>query len=370
LAVSHVSMKNGARGNGAKHAQYVAGQGRFADRSDVVHIEDCNLPSWALSAEAFFEAADELERGDYTQTRRNKDGKVYQATVRGRAYREVEAAIPREAKDPVKWAKGYARALLGNKHPFRLAIHDREAGDGGRNVHMHLMFSTREMDGCDRPRELFFKRAKTGSYRHSKTKELVPHDPATGGAKKSEFWKSRTAVDFVRAEFERHVQRVAPDFRLARSDAPEPKIGPVLKRAGPNYDRQRRAAEVVVQAVRDLRRQIASIDGEMNALTATGAEHKDDRSQTRWADFERMVLDIGQRDYNVQFGLLTAALSAFASKFEKIASLMVVRGGDDVALARLVVSKLAEQEIACQLARVSRCVDVQPEDQESEGPPV
>lgn len=262
MASQHSPIKNGARGNGASHARYIAGEGKFAERDDVVYMEDGNLPEWAKDAEEFFAAADEYERGDHTRKCKTKDGQEYERTIKGRAYKEMEVAIPREAPDPVKWAKDFARESIGNKHPYRLAVHDKEASDGGRNVHMHLMFSTRTMDGHQRDKETFFKRA-AAPYRDRKTKELMPANPAKGGAKKSEYWDSQVAVHEHRARFERAVQRVAPEFKMQRSEAPEQKIGPKLAKAGPEYERQREERAANVSELREAKRERRDIDAEI-----------------------------------------------------------------------------------------------------------
>lgn len=265
MASQHCPIKNGARGNGAKHARYIAGEGAQSKRDDLVYLEDGNLPKWATDAQDFFAAADEHERGDYTRKLKTRDGVAFEKNIKGRAYKELEVAIPREASDPVKWAKDFAKESIGSKHPYRLAIHDKEAKDGGRNVHMHLMFSTRTMDGYDRPKESFFKNA-AAPYRHSKTKEMMPLTPeriAKGGAKKSTYWDSQVAVHQHRERFEKHVQRVAPSFKLERSDAPEQKIGPKLEKAGPEYERQRSERSENVAQLRGAKRERRDIDTEI-----------------------------------------------------------------------------------------------------------
>lgn len=275
MASQHSPIKNGARGNGASHARYIAGEGKFAERDDVVYMEDGNLPEWAKDAEEFFAAADEYERGDHTRKCKNKDGEEYTKTIKGRAYKEMEVAIPREAPDPVKWAKDFARESIGNKHPYRLAVHDKEASDGGRNVHMHLMFSTRTMDGHQRDKETFFKRA-AAPYRDRKTKELMPANPAKGGAKKSEYWDSQVAVHEHRARFERAVQRVAPEFKMQRSEAPEQKIGPKLAKAGPEYERQREERAANVSELREAKRERRDIDAEIKREQAKPRSNTDE----------------------------------------------------------------------------------------------
>ena len=262
MGIQHINIKNGNCGNAKKHAQYIAGIGKYGDRDDVLYIEDSNLPDWANNADDFFSASDQFERSTKTQKMKTKDGKEYEKTIKGRSYKEIELAIPREAKDKIKWAKDFTEETLGKKHTYRLAIHDKQASDGGRNVHMHLMFSTREIDEFKRTKEQFFKRAAS-AYRHAKTKELIQRPRSDGGAIKSKFWNSREAVEVTRRSFERHVQLVDPDFKMQRSSDPEPKIGPEKKKAGKEYEEQRVKRSAVVFEIRDLKSKRESIDREI-----------------------------------------------------------------------------------------------------------
>lgn len=209
MASPHVSLKRGKVGNGAAHAAYVEGEGKYADRDDVRAVIDGNLPAWAGGdARKFFAAADANERKN------------------GRAYLEVEAAIPREAADPVAWAREFTQSLLGERFAYRLAVHDRQAGDGGRNVHLHLMFSDRPTDGEHFDAKRFFKR---------------------NGSTKDRSWNKRDKVDDVRWQFAKHVREVVPGWEPPSAGKPEPKIGPALPNAGRLYHQVRaeRLAEVV-----------------------------------------------------------------------------------------------------------------------------
>jgi hypothetical protein len=266
MASPHIKVKNGARGNALDHAQYIAGEGKHADRDDVLYCEDKNIPNWATDAGEFFKAADKYEtygENGIPKIRKAKDGIEYEYFTKGRAYKELEIAIPREAKDPVQWAKDYARETLGDRHTYRLAVHDKKASDGGRNVHAHLMFSTRELDGHKRDEKTFFMKAATGNYFHRASGETRPRDPSKGGATKSKFWNSQPAVWETRKSFERHVQRVVPSFKLERSDAPEQKIGPKLAKAGPDYERQREERLANVNKLREAKAQRRDIDAEI-----------------------------------------------------------------------------------------------------------
>jgi len=46
-------------------------------------------------------------------------------------------------EDKVQWAQDYADELLGNRHAYRLAIHDKP-----NNPHAHLMFTERGKHGA------------------------------------------------------------------------------------------------------------------------------------------------------------------------------------------------------------------------------
>lgn len=229
MAITHCSVKNGRAGKGASHARYVQGEGRYASRDDVAFVEHGNMPTFATSDPlAFWQAADANERAN------------------GRAYREVEFAVPRELADrrsQIRFAQRMADGIVGVKHPYTLAMHDAEAADGGRNVHVHLMFSERALDGVERDAIQFFRRANKAN-------------PEKGGAAKDRAMNARTFVTDTRQRYERTVnrelERLGVDTRvsMARNTRlePEPKLGPAHPRAGRDT---RRAAQM--ERVRELR---------------------------------------------------------------------------------------------------------------------
>ena len=264
--IQHTAFKNGATGKASDHADYIAGIGKNAGKEDVIHCEDGNIPTWATDASDFFKAADEFERKEYTMKRKHLDGTTFDKTIKGRAYKEFEWSIPRGIKDPVAWAKRVAEEALGNDFPYRLAVHDAVASDGGRNLNMHLMFSDRKLDGVERDRALFFKRAKTGFYKHRKTGEMIAHDPATGGTAKDRFWNSKDRPKWARQLYEAHVQKEIPDFKLVRSSNPEPKIGPKLKGRTEwekDYEIKRAATESSVIQIRALKSEMLAVETEL-----------------------------------------------------------------------------------------------------------
>lgn len=260
----HCSMKSGKAGKnaGAGHAAYIGAGGKYAEREDVIGLFDRNLPSWAKDGVEFFAAADKLERAN------------------GRAYTEIEAAIPRSVADPVAYASGYAEKILGKDHPYRLAVHDKPAADGGRNIHLHLMFSERKLDGIERDREHFFKRA-AAPYRHRVTKEMMPADPAKGGAIKDRKWNDRDQVQVVRDSWQEYAKAHGIDLDLRSNAAkglgvPEPKIGPEHPRAGANPARQARMAEM------ERLRAVRAIKAELHAINHQEKQHvRTHRDQAR-----------------------------------------------------------------------------------------
>jgi hypothetical protein len=229
MASRHCSFKTGKAGKGGGHAAYISGLGQYADRDDVVAVIEKNLPGWAGNGAEFFAAADKFERKN------------------GRAYSEIEAAIPRGVADPVEFAETLARRLLGNRHPYCLAVHDKVASDGGRNVHMHLMFSERRLDGVERNEVQFFARANK-------------KNPELGGTAKDRMWNDRAQIQFVRDVFQHHALKCGVEIDL-RSNAkqglgePEPKIGPKHKREAKIQTDARKARKAKVADLRFARRQ-------------------------------------------------------------------------------------------------------------------
>lgn len=323
---SHCSIKTGKAGKGAAHAAYIAGVGKYAEREDVVGIFDKNMPSWAKDGVEFFTAADKLERAN------------------GRTYTEIEAAIPRAVADPVTYATEYAEKLLGTNHPYRLAVHDKPAADGGRNIHMHLMFSERKLDGIERDREQFFKRA-AAPYRDRKTKELMPADPAKGGAAKDRKWNDRKQIQAVRDGWQEYAKTHGVDLDLRSNAAkglgePEPKLGPEHPRATENPARQARKAKLdwlrEVRAVRvelqEINHQLATHEARQAALAqqeriAAEAVAKAERRQRRLSGTPNRVIRL---DQSVQAGRTEYRWAGNGPSAGKVA---VVQQGNQLAAA-------------------------------------
>jgi len=158
VAIFHLSTRGGAAHSGAapKHAVYIERVGKYAERDDLVVCDAGNMPEWAQNdPQTFWLAADQNERAN------------------GRAYREIEIAIPRELSHDQ--AEGLVRGFIAEQlpgHAWEMALHDKRDG----NPHAHIMFSERVQDGIERDRESYFKRANT-------------KNPAKGGCRKDDGWR-------------------------------------------------------------------------------------------------------------------------------------------------------------------------------------
>lgn len=263
MASQHFSVKNGKVGRGQKHASYIAGQGKYAEKADVIFMADVNMPRWARDGADFFGFADRMERDN------------------GRTYTEFEFAIPREIVDPIAYAKEFAVETLASNHPYRLAVHDKQASDGGRNVHAHLMFTERKLDGIDRDADQFFRRANSKS-------------PNKGGAAKDRKWHEKHMVENMRKAYSIFAKLHGVDLDLRSNLAKglgeaEPKIGPVHQRAEKNSNRSNLVSKV--ETLRNNRMDGGGGDLLDNKLRHEMEKQSKERRKQLWLTFHKQRSD-------------------------------------------------------------------------------
>jgi hypothetical protein len=215
MATFYIRTRTGlaCHGAGAKHAAYIAGEDKYADKDEVKFVIDKNLPRWAKDGKDFFDRADQLERAN------------------GRSYRSLVIAIPLEAKNKVEWAQNYVDDLLKDKHAYRLAIHD----DGKGNPHAHLIF-------CERGRNNENKINDPKAY-------FIRANPKDSNIKNKQWLKNSKSL------YLKHINRVAPNYQPALNKE-EPKVGPDLVNASDKYKAARNERKAQVN---DLR-QLSSVD--------------------------------------------------------------------------------------------------------------
>lgn len=175
LAEYRFCYKKGKLGYAKNHAAYILREENYTSRKEeLVYKESGNIEMFdGTSAVKFWEYADTYERANSV------------------VYREIEINIPNEfnheqAKELIN---NFVKKELGEKFPYTYAIHESYNNSGEKNLHCHLMFSERELDGINRELSQFFKRANS-------------KEPEKGGAEKNRKWQEKSRLLELRKSWE------------------------------------------------------------------------------------------------------------------------------------------------------------------------
>ena len=175
LAEYRFCYKKGKLGYAKNHAAYILREENYTSRKEeLVYKESGNIEMFdGTSALKFWEYSDTYERANSV------------------VYREIEINIPNEfnheqAKELIN---NFVKKELGEKFPYTYAIHESYNNSGEKNLHCHLMFSERELDGINRELSQFFKRANS-------------KEPEKGGAKKNRKWQEKSRLLELRKSWE------------------------------------------------------------------------------------------------------------------------------------------------------------------------
>ena len=175
LAEYRFCYKKGKLGYAKSHAAYILREENYTSRKEeLVYKESGNMEMFdGTSAVKFWEYADTYERANSV------------------VYREIEVNIPNEfnheqAKELIN---NFVKKELGEKYIYTYAIHESYNSDGEKNLHCHLMFSERELDGINRELSQFFKRANSKA-------------PEKGGAEKNREWQDKSRLLELRKSWE------------------------------------------------------------------------------------------------------------------------------------------------------------------------
>lgn len=173
----------------ASHLEYINRESVFQKRGGCVFAKS-HLPQWAGGrAKKFFQAADKYERAN------------------GERYKEIEFALPNELslEENKKIVEEFVNRHLQDFY-YAYAIHDKigSMSNGERQTHVHIMFSTREIDEVERqqerPPELFFRQY---NRKH----------PEKGGCQKSWRWNS--------SDRKKYLLRLRKDYARIQNEALE-----------------------------------------------------------------------------------------------------------------------------------------------------
>ena len=176
MATYRLCYKKGKVGYSKNHAAYIQREDGYQSKEeDLVYTEsgNMNFNGETISAKKFWEYADTYERTNSV------------------AYRELELTIPNEfnheqAKELIS---NFVKKEIGEKYPYTYAIHEAKNEKDEKNLHCHLIFSERELDGIDRELSQYFKRANS-------------KNPEKGGAKKNREWQEKSRLLDLRKSWE------------------------------------------------------------------------------------------------------------------------------------------------------------------------
>lgn len=159
---------------GFSHASYIFREGRYSANELKEQLEykaSGNLPEWAKDGKDFWKEGDQREQ------------------IGGRVYREIVVALPNELtkEQRIQLTNDFIQEHIGDQHAYSVAIHSKEATlkEGVKQPHAHIMFSERKLDGIQRDKKLYFKKANT-------------KQPERGGNKKDRSWITKEKLNHLR----------------------------------------------------------------------------------------------------------------------------------------------------------------------------
>jgi hypothetical protein len=315
---------------GLAHANYITREGKYGTgekAEELTYKEHGNMPEWAQeNPREFWKAADEFERAN------------------GRAYRELEIALPNELtrEQNIELVKEYVREHIGEKHPYTFAIHEKDAtlAPDQRQPHAHIMFTERKIDGIERDKEHFFKQTAAKGK-----------DPARGGAPKDRTWHDKQTVTHLRESWAQHQNKtlekygheIRVDHRSLKDQGidrePErhlgPKIAERLAREVRDYtgpakgeEREQRVEEyytskaatdkeVLVYSLREVKQAEAEINKIDRELTATRQDIKLEPKEIRQHVTGKEAAE-GLKARRMELKAESAGLAAEKRKLEKV----------------------------------------------------
>lgn len=163
MANYHLNISYGKVGKGGPHIDYILGQNKYTNKENEIKYTNHNLPNWCKSPKEFWVAADDNER------------------INGTVYKEIRISLPNELSHEknIEFLNEFIDTILEGKYHYSVSIHSKESSYKKEilNTHAHIMFSPRELDGIERNKDIFFKRANAKS-------------PELGGCKKNTSWNN------------------------------------------------------------------------------------------------------------------------------------------------------------------------------------
>ena len=181
MAIFNISVQPAKNRSPIERYDYVLRIGKYSPENnkdkydDFLYGENINMPSFSQDNPRYFwECSEIYER------------------VNANLFRTVDFSLPSELTDEenIELAIKFAEELFGESYVYSLAIHSKPSTDEDkRNIHCHIMFCERELDGIERGEEHFFKQANS-------------KNPSLGGVKKNVEWKQYKKLYYIRQTWE------------------------------------------------------------------------------------------------------------------------------------------------------------------------
>ena len=143
---------------------------------DFLFGQNVNMPAFASEdPKLFWESCENYERAN------------------ANTFRTIDFSLPTELSDEenIELATRFAEELFGDKFVYSMAVHSKPSGvQSIQNIHCHIMFSERKLDGIERGPKEFFKRFNR-------------KNPHLGGCEKTDEWTAYSKLYYIRQTWER-----------------------------------------------------------------------------------------------------------------------------------------------------------------------
>ena len=143
---------------------------------DFLFGQNVNMPDFASEdPKLFWESCENYERAN------------------ANTFRTIDFSLPTELSDEenIELAAKFAEELFGDKFVYSMAVHSKPSGvQSIQNIHCHIMFSERKLDGIERDSKEFFKRFNR-------------KNPQLGGCEKTDEWTAYSKLYYIRQTWER-----------------------------------------------------------------------------------------------------------------------------------------------------------------------
>ena len=143
---------------------------------DFLFGQSVNMPDFASEdPKLFWESCENYERAN------------------ANTFRTIDFSLPTELSDEenIELAAKFAEELFGDKFVYSMAVHSKPSGvQSIQNIHCHIMFSERKLDGIERDSKEFFKRFNR-------------KNPQLGGCEKTDEWTAYSKLYYIRQTWER-----------------------------------------------------------------------------------------------------------------------------------------------------------------------